>query len=371
MANRYIGLMSGTSLDGIDAVAIELDGNALHLVASHCHPMPDELRNDLLVLASGGGEDELERMARSDVLLGRLFAEAVHTLLAQSGLSASEIQAIGSHGQTIRHLPGAHPAATVQIGDPNTLAELTGITTVADFRRRDLAAGGQGAPLVPAFHAARLRQADRNRVVVNIGGMANITVLPADPQQPVSGFDTGPGNVLMDAWASEHLDQPFDRHGAWAAEGRIIPELLAACLADPYFALPPPKSTGREYFHLAWLKLCNPHLAELPAADVQASLCALTARSIAQAVRDYAPATQEVFVCGGGVHNTTLMQQLAALLPECPVVPTDQAGLPADWMEAMAFAWLAHQTLSARPGNLPSVTGAHRPVILGGIYPGR
>ncbi len=365
MVEHYIGLMSGTSLDGIDAVVIALDVGELTLVASHIQPLPAPLRAELLALAQGC-EHELERMAQADVLLGQVLAQAVLGVLAQSPVTADTVRAIGSHGQTIRHLPGKHPPATVQIGDPNTLAELTGITTIADFRRRDLAAGGQGAPLVPAFHADRLRRTDRQRVVVNIGGMANITVLPAEPLRPVTGFDTGPGNVLMDAWANEHLHERMDHHGAWAASGTLVPVLLDACLADPYFSLPPPKSTGREYFHLDWLRQrMRPNLAP---ADVQATLCALSAASIAQAITHHAPQTQEVFVCGGGVHNATLMHHLTVQLPNCTVTSTDRVGLPTDWVEAMAFAWLAHQTLSAQPGNLPDVTGARHGVILGGIY---
>lgn len=369
MADHYIGLMSGTSLDGIDAVLVCLDNGQLTLIASHSHTLPAPLRAELLALAHGC-DNELERMARTDVRLGQVLAEAALSVLDKAGMSPDTVRAIGSHGQTIRHLPDTALPATVQIGDPNTIAEQTGITTVADFRRRDLAAGGQGAPLVPAFHAYQLRHPAHDRVVVNIGGMANITVLPAAATCAVTGFDTGPGNVLMDAWISEHLHQTLDRDGAWAASGQPIPALLDRCLADPYFSLPPPKSTGREYFHLDWLKQQIQTLPHAPdPANVQASLAALTATSIAQAITRHAPAAQEVFVCGGGAHNPLLMQQLAHHLPGRHVAATDEAGLPADWVEAMAFAWLAHQCLSRRPGNLPAVTGARHPVLLGGIYP--
>jgi anhydro-N-acetylmuramic acid kinase len=279
------------------------------------------------------------------------------------------VRAIGSHGQTVRHEPdGDHPFS-VQIGDPNVIAEITGITTIADFRRRDIAAGGQGAPLVPAFHAAVLRSSDEDRVALNIGGMANITVLPRDPAQAVTGFDTGPGNVLMDAWAARHLGTPLDSEGRWAGSAPRDEALLAVLLSDEYFQRQPPKSTGREHFNMTWLEARLAQLGTAPEpAQVQASLAALTALSCAAAIQRYAPRTQQVLVCGGGVHNVTLLQQLTDALPGVRVASTQTQGLDPDWVEALAFAWLAQQTLAGKPGNLPSVTGARAPVVLGGIY---
>ena len=370
-SQTFIGLISGTSMDGIDAALVRLDTAAPPvLLASHSHPLPAGLRERLLALAHGE-DDRLEPLARLDVAVGREFAAAALALLETAGQPPEDIAAIGSHGQTVRHLPeGEHPT-TVQIGDPNILAERTGITTVADFRRRDMAAGGQGAPLVPAFHAAVLRDPNVERTVVNIGGIANVTILPANPARPVLGFDTGPGNVLMDTWAGRHLGHSFDAGGQWAASGTVIAELLAAWRADPYFGREPPKSTGREHFNPDWLAGSRPALDRFDPADVQASLCELTASTIAEAVNSHAAATRELLVCGGGAHNTELMARLARALPDCRVESTAGFGLDPDWVEAMAFAWLARQTLAGRPGNLPDVTGARHAVVLGGIYPGK
>lgn len=369
MPELFIGLMSGTSLDAIDAVLVDLAASAPRLLATHSHPLPAALRTQLLTLCHGGTADELRLMAELDVRLGRLFAEASLALLHQAAIPASAVRAIGSHGQTVRHEPdGEHPFS-VQIGDPNLIAQLTGITTIADFRRRDIAASGQGAPLVPAFHAAVLRDADESRVVLNIGGMANITALPHNPQQVVTGFDTGPGNVLMDAWAARHLGTAQDNEGRWADSASCHEQLLAALLRDAYFQRPPPKSTGREHFNMAWLEARLAQFDTTPEpAQVQASLCALTAQSCATAIQRYAPHTQRVLVCGGGVHNVTLMRRLADALPNRSVASTQILGLDPDWVEALAFAWLAQQTLAGKTGNLPSVTGARAPVVLGGIY---
>jgi anhydro-N-acetylmuramic acid kinase len=375
VTNYYIGLMSGTSLDAIDAVLVRLDGTPGHnndpeLIASHKHPLPDTLRDTLLAL-NRPAHGELAKMAEADILLGREFADAVLNLCAHGNVAPHDIKAIGSHGQTIRHVPDGDPAWTVQIGDANTIAERTGITTVADFRRRDMAAGGQGAPLMPAVHNALLRVHDQNRVILNIGGMANITLLPADPEQPVSGFDTGPGNVLMDHWAREHHGQPYDHNGAWAATGKVDEALLAAMLKDKYFQQAPPKSTGRDLFNAAWL---NRHLKRgarrRPHKHVQATLCELTARSIADAINAYAAQADTVIVCGGGVHNTTLMFRLQALLEHRQVRSSEDYDLDPDWLEAIGFAWLAKRTLEGLPGNLPAVTGARHPVVLGAIYAG-
>ena len=369
MPELFIGLMSGTSLDAIDAALVDFATQPPQPLAVHSHPFPPALRAELLALCHGGKTDELQHMATLDVRLGRLFAEAALAVLKQCDVPASAIRAIGSHGQTVRHEPTAEYPFSVQIGDPNSIAQLTGITTVADFRRRDIAAGGQGAPLVPAFHAAVFRSTDEDRVILNIGGMANVTLLPHDPQQLVSGFDTGPGNVLMDAWVARHLDTPHDAEGRWAGSVAAHSELLALLLEDDYFQRPPPKSTGRERFNLAWLETRLDQISPAPVpAQVQATLCALTAISSAAAIKRYAPQTERVLVCGGGVHNTTLMRHLAAALPGITVESTQALGLDPDWVEALAFAWLAKQTLDGLPGNLPSVTGAQSPVVLGGIY---
>ncbi|MGD8547526.1 MAG: anhydro-N-acetylmuramic acid kinase [Thiohalophilus sp.] len=368
MTDYYIGLISGTSMDNVDAVLVDLSSRPA-LLAHHSCPIDDSLRHRLYQLQTPGN-DEISHCMRLDVELGRLFAAAVTDLLAQSGIAANQVRAIGSHGQTIRHYPGGETPSTLQLGDPNIIAEQTGITTVADFRRRDMAAGGQGAPLVPAFHAGVFRHEQQDRVILNIGGIANITVLPSDPQQSVSGFDTGPGNGLMDAWIHQHYSQAFDRDGEWAASGGVHPGLLERLLHDPYFALPAPKSTGREYFNLPWLQPILDAFPNLAARDVQTTLCELTARSIADAIQQYAESTDEVLVCGGGVHNKYLMQRLAELLTPARVGVTTEGGLDPDWVEATAFAWLAKQSLEHQPGNLPSVTGASHPVVLGGVYYG-
>lgn len=367
MSRLYIGLMSGTSLDGVDAALVEFGGDTPSCVAAHTEPYPSSLRDALLELCQP--QANLDRMMLLDVQLGRLYAREVERLLARAGVSAQDIEAIGSHGQTIRHLPGSEHPSTLQIGDPNIVAQLTGITTVADFRRRDMAAGGQGAPLVPAFHKAVFQRQGENRVILNIGGIANVTVLPGSDQQPVSGFDTGPGNILMDGWAARHLGTPLDEGGCWADSGTVVPEALNEMLRDPFFRQPPPKSTGREYFNQTWLH-ARPAVMELAPEDVAATLCELTATSIADAIRRLAPGTERIIVCGGGVHNETLMRRLKLLADPCRVETSAKHGVEPDWVEAVAFAWLARQTLNGRSGNLPSVTGAGKQTVLGGIYPG-
>lgn len=367
MAEYYVGLMSGTSMDALDAVLVDCAEPSMQLLAHISRPLPPDLRQQLLSLASVA-ENELERMAQADRQLGRFCAETVLELLANAGINPGEIAAIGSHGQTIRHAPNASPAYTVQIGDGNTIAQTTGITTVTDFRRRDMVVGGQGAPLVPAFHAALYRDKAIERVVLNIGGIANISILPADESVPVGGFDTGPGNVLLDAWIQHIRGNLYDQDGAWARSGTVNVPLLESLLSDPYFFRSPPKSTGREHFNLGWLQA---HLPDnLPAEDVQATLVELTALSIAQALHHQAAKTRELLVCGGGAYNGFLMERLAVHLPGCHVCSTGEYGLAPRWVEATAFAWLAHQTLRNLPGNLPSVTGATDAVILGAIYPG-
>lgn len=369
MADYYIGLISGTSMDSIDAALVDLSSRPA-LLAHHSHSIDQQLREQLYQLQIPAN-DEITHCMQLDVELGRLFAHAVIRLLELTDITADQVCAIGSHGQTIRHYPAGDTPSTLQIGDPNIIAEQTGITTISDFRRRDMAAGGQGAPLVPAFHAAMLRHKDRDRVILNIGGIANITILPADPQQNVSGFDTGPGNGLMDAWIYQSHQQPYDRDGEWAASGSVHPSLLERLLNDPYFAQPPPKSTGREYLNLHWLQPMLEAFPGLAERDVQATLCDLTARSISDAILQYADKAEEILVCGGGVHNQQLMRRLAELLTPMRVGLTSEEGLEPDWVEACAFAWLAKQTLTGLPGNLPSVTGASHPVVLGAIYAGK
>jgi anhydro-N-acetylmuramic acid kinase len=364
MPDLYIGLMSGTSLDGIDAVVAEFNSAqpASHVVHSHYQPFQPLLRETLRAL-NETGRDELHRAAIAASQLSHAYAAAVRTLLAQAGLAAQDIAAIGCHGQTVRHRPDA--GYTVQLVNGALLAELTGITTVCDFRGRDIAAGGQGAPLVPAFHHAVFHVADVHRAVVNIGGIANVTDLP--PVGDVRGFDCGPGNALLDEWIMESRGLAYDDHGTWAASGMIIPALLDELLAHAFFTLAPPKSTGRDIFNFAWVRRL---LAgdEAPA-DVQATLLELSAVSIAQAIKTHCTHAAAVYVCGGGARNRALIARLAALLPGKQIGITDQLGVAADWVEALAFAWLARQTLANRPGNLPAVTGASGLRTLGAIYP--
>ena len=367
---HYIGLMSGTSVDGVDAalVSIPADGRPV-LLATHIHPIPLAIRGEIQTLMRNGA-NEIERLGVLDMALGELFAEAANAVMQRQGLDKKNVRAIGSHGQTLRHRPRAARPFTLQIANPSVIAERTGITTVADFRARDIAAGGEGAPLVPAFHRRMFHSAERNRVVVNIGGIANVTYLPADLSQPVSGFDTGPGNTLLDQWIGHHNTSDRDEAGQWAASGKSSQPLLQQMLTDPYFTAPPPKSTGREHFNLEWL---NAHLKQFPtppvAVDVQATLVQLTSQTIAQSVRRFLPKTHEVYVCGGGAHNRALMSAMRKQFSGIPLATTEAIGLPPDWVEAVAFAWLAYQTLKNLPGNVPSVTGARREVILGGIYP--
>ena len=361
----YIGLISGTSADSIDAVLVRFRGGLPQTIARHAHLWPQPLRERILAIAQGGTALDLDAWGRLDVEIGYQFADAARGLLASSGTATTAVRAIGSHGQTLRHRPGGNYPFTLQLGDPSVIAERCHIDVVADFRRTDIAAGGQGAPLLPALHAMLLRARGHTRVVLNLGGIANLTVLAANGD--VRGFDTGPANGLLDAWCERQRGEPFDRDGAFAGSGRILPGLLEALLADPYFALLPPKSTGREYFHLGWLAERAP-VATLKPADVQATLLELTARSIAHAVAQHAPAADEVLVCGGGVHNPGLMQRLEELLAPRSVCSTAEHGVDPDFLEATAFAWLARQRLLKLPGNLPAVTGARGPRVLGAIY---
>jgi anhydro-N-acetylmuramic acid kinase len=367
MPELFVGTLSGTSVDGIDAVLVRFSPEPA-LLASHALKFPEDLRLELLSLGAPG-DNEIDRLGHADVQLGRLFAQAVNELLKKAAVGPGQVAAIGSHGQTIRHRPTGSAPFTLQIGDPSVIAAGTGLPVVADFRRKDLALGGQGAPLVPAFHDAVFRKPGTDRIIVNIGGIANLTVLPGDIARPILGFDTGPGNTLLDGWSRRILRQPMDRDGALAASGRADAAFLAALLGDPYFRQAPPKSTGPEYFSADWLERHLTLAGNLLPADVQATLLALTAQSIAQSIRQI-PALEHpaIYVCGGGAHNGALMRALQEKLPGSAVATTDVLGVPVDWVEAMAFAWLARQRLHEKPGNCPLVTGASRPAVLGGIW---
>jgi len=373
--------MSGTSLDGVDAALVEfLDDpgtppqkNPQQIASQHCKvlhtfslPYSSALRSELLALHDSGN-NELERSALIANQLSTLYAQAVNQLLAVAGITPSQVSAIGCHGQTIRHRPEL--GFTLQIGNSSLLAELTGITVIGDFRSRDIAAGGQGAPLVPAFHQAVFGHPTLNRVLINIGGIANLSYLPANGE--IRGFDSGPGNMLMDAWAERHLGKRYDESGNWAASGQVIPDLLERLLAEPFFAQMPPKSTGRDLFSLSWLEqYLESHYQP---ADVQRTLLELTVSSIADAVRQYcqsdaAGMPDEIYLCGGGAYNSALFQCLQRLLQPVNIYMSDALGISVSWVEATAFAWLAKQTVHRLPGNLPAVTGAKGPRILGAVY---
>lgn len=358
----YVGLMSGTSLDGVDAVLVDLSQPSPKLLAKYYLPLGDALKSDLLALHQPD-HNELHQAQIAGNQLARLYAEAIHPLLSQTGIAAARISAIGCHGQTIRHCP--EHGYTLQIGNAALLVELTGIAVINDFRSRDIAAGGQGAPLVPAFHDKIFRHPAIHRVIVNIGGISNLTNLP--PHDHTSGFDCGPGNLLMDAWCARHTGKPFDTGGAWASSGKILPALLGRMLDEPFFALLPPKSSGRDLFNIAWLE--NKLRGDEAAEDVQATLLELTCSTIAQAILQYCGSVPEIYLCGGGAHNLTLCNRLAALLPDSSVQTTDTLDVDGDYLEAIAFAWLAQQTLHRKPANLPLVTGASHSCVLGAIHP--
>jgi len=352
--------MSGTSLDGVDAVLAEFSDGVPRMVGSHYCPYPDLLREQILTLHQPG-DNELHRGALLANALSREYAAAVSALLSANGNPA--VAAIGCHGQTIRHRP--ENGYTIQLVNGALLAELTGLTTVTDFRSRDIAAGGEGAPLVPAFHGACFRHATTSRAIVNIGGIANVTYLPANGL--VSGFDTGPGNLLMDAWVRRDSGQAYDKNGDWAVSGTVQSNLLEEMLVDTYFHRAPPKSTGRDYFNIEWLESFD--IAKVAPRDLQATLSELTASTIAEAIKRYGEDANEVFVCGGGAHNGHLLQRLAARLPNRSVATTEALGMHPDWVEALAFAWLACCAVEGTPGNAPEVTGAKGPRVLGAIYP--
>ena len=371
----YAGLMSGTSVDGIDAALVDFSGFQASLITSHSHSLPDiiksrinELCNPASQMQSSNKYDQIDLLGELHIQLGQLFAEALLTLIEKARVNKKDVIAVGSHGQTIRHRPNPQHPFSLQIADPNTIAERSGITTVADFRLRDMAAGGQGAPLVPAFHKAFFRSKEINRIILNIGGIANITLLDKNDSKEVLGFDTGPGNTLMDQWIKKNKGLNYDDKGTWAANGTVNEELLQALLSHPYLSQPTPKSTGREEFNLSWLesKLANFHTSD--AQDIQLTLLHFTAISISQAIKNSEIKSGEILICGGGAHNTLLMNCLSEQLPDFKISTTEAAGCPPDWVEAMAFAWLAKQSIHQLPGNLPDVTGAKNSAILGGIY---
>lgn len=366
----FVGLMSGTSMDAVDSALLRFDAGAAQLVATREYPVGESLRDELGALCQPGS-DEINRLGRLDLQLGELFARATLALLDSAGVDPAQVSAIGSHGQTVRHAPPRDgvPGFSLQIGDPNTIAERTGITTVADFRRRDMACGGQGAPLVPAFHAEVFAAPGVDRAIVNIGGIANATLLQGE--QLLAGFDTGPGNTLLDQWYSRHQQGRFDRDGAWSAQGEVRQDLLEALFGEPYFTRSGPRSTGRELFNLPWLERHLAGLPGTPAVDVQATLAELTAASIARAVQATDATPGEVYVCGGGAHNGDLMRRLRAQLPASTVADTQKLGIHPDWVEAATFAWLAQRRLQDLCGNAPAVTGAAAPRVLGAIYPGQ
>lgn len=362
----YLGLISGTSADGIDAALVAFEPG-LRLVAASTYPWDTALREEILRCSRREAEIDVEGFGRLDAAIGEAFAQAAQALMTQAGITGTSVAAIGSHGQTLCHRPEGALPYTVQLGDASRIVERTGVTTVADFRRRDIAAGGHGAPLMPAFHAAVLGDSREDRAVLNLGGIANLTLLPAEGGE-VRGFDTGPANGLMDAFIERVAGRAFDAGGELAARGRVDEELLAALLAEPWFALPGPKSTGRDQFHLDWVAQAR-GARELDAADVQATLCELSAATIAGALLRELPGTRRLIACGGGVHNAELMRRLQVRLPGLEVESSARHGLDPDFVEAMGFAWLARQTVSGKPGNCPHVTGARGPRVLGAIHP--
>lgn len=364
----FVGVMSGTSADGIDVALVDFSQATPALVGSESHAYPNHIREHVLGLCTPAN-NEIDALGQLDAELGKLYAHAVNSLLANTQTPAAQIQAIGCHGQTVRHRPlgsGYASPFSLQIGDPNTIAALTGIATVADFRRKDVALGGQGAPLVPAFHAAVFGSTTTDRCIANIGGIANITCLPANSH--IAGYDTGPGNALMDAWIEANQGAKYDAGGTWAQTGKLNQPLLEILLQHPYFALPAPKSTGREDFNMTWLQAClNQTNLPLPPEDVQATLTELTAISLTNGVKQSCP-NAELVICGGGAFNTALLERIQHHYPQKPTVTSQQLGIAPTWVEAMAFAWLAMRRLENLPGNVPAVTGASREAVLGGIY---
>lgn len=365
MKKLYIGLMSGTSLDGVDIAIVEFSSKKPVLISSLYKPYPIELLTDLKK-ACQQARFSFEALGKLDARLGDFYGQCIQESMHSQHIKPKDIAAIGSHGQSIHHSPDSSPPFTLQIGDAHRIADKTGIPVIADFRRRDIAAGGQGAPLVPAFHQFVFQSSSDNIVILNIGGISNISVLHKAPSEAVIGFDCGPGNTLMDQWCQQHFDKPYDSYGQLAEEGTIDAQLLNSMLDDPYFKQKYPKSTGPERFNLKWLEAQlgqHQHCKK----DVLSTLCELTAQCISQSIRQLSN-IDKVLVCGGGTHNKYLMGRLTNLIDQ-PVETTEQYGIHPDWVEAMAFAWLAKQTMEGKPGNMPSVTGAKKAVILGSIYP--
>ncbi|HEX4151153.1 MAG TPA: anhydro-N-acetylmuramic acid kinase [Steroidobacteraceae bacterium] len=361
----YLGLISGTSMDAVDAALVDFGASPLSLIAASAVPFDPELKARITAAIESHEQVSLDEIGQLDVAVAREFSKSVRELLRRAGVNAADVSAIGSHGQTLRHRPDLPIPFTWQIGDPSTLAELTGITVVGDLRRRDVAAGGQGAPLLPVFHDQVFRSDAQDRVILNLGGIANITILARGRE--VSGFDTGPASRLLDAWISHHSDREFDEQGAWASSGRIDAGLLNRLLAEPYLALPAPKSTGRELFNLAWL-LDRLGSEKRRPEDVQATLLEYTAATVADAIRRYCPGAS-VYACGGGAHNTALLEALGRRLSPALVTTTSSLNLDPDYVEAIAFAWFARRTLAGLPSSAPSVTGARGARILGGVFP--
>ena len=362
----FIGLISGTSMDAVDCALVEYSNELLTLIDYQQYPVNQEVHTKL---KSINKKSTIETVSRLDIILGKLFANAALDIIRKCSLKPEQISAIGCHGQTILHRTDQPDATSLQIGDPNLINQMTGIPTVSDFRRMDMAAGGEGAPLAPIFHELVFRVQTEDRVILNIGGMANITILPSDPAVPVTGFDTGPGNVLMDEWANLHLHQAMDKNGTWAASGQVNIKFLNTLLADSYFKLPPPKSTGRDYFNLDWLKgKIQDYGQRLSPEDIQASVAGLTTQTVTDAIKDYARKIQIIIVCGGGIHNSFLIKSLQIKLPDCKITSSKDYGFDPDAIEAMTFALLAQRRLVNLPGNIPSVTGANHECILGAIY---
>ncbi len=364
MSDIFVGLMSGTSMDGIDAAVVEFGDASLSIISAREYPYPAAVRQHLLDAIAIPLDQEIDGVAALHRRTGECFRDAALALLEAADVDPSAVTAIGSHGQTLRHQPNAAAPFSLQIADPQLIADGTRIQTVADFRRADIAAGGQGAPLAPVFHEWLFRAPGKTRCVLNIGGVANLTVL--EDGQDTIGFDTGPGNSLLDAWIRKCRGEAFDQDGRWAKEGSVDNDLLERFLSEPYFAYAPPKSTGFEHFNLQWIEAHD--TSSVKPEDVQATLCELSAITIADAVIDFAPQTAELLVCGGGAHNPALMKRLESRLPDVEVAPTSVAGLDPDWVEAVAFAWLAMRHLQGQTGNLPSVTGANEAVLLGTLH---
>lgn len=377
MSEYYVGLMSGTSVDSIDAIIVDLSNDKIQLCETHSHAIPDNLRRDVIALFEPG-DNEIDRLGAIDIAMGQLFAQAALQVIKKAGLTPSQVKAIGSHGQTIRHRPstGLKSSArveidnngfTLQIGDPNTLAELSGVTTVADFRRRDMACGGQGAPFAPAFHQAMMPDNVNTAVFLNMGGIANITLM--HNQSIVCGFDTGPANCLMDAWIQQHKHQSYDSEGTWAKSGHVNKVLLAKLLTDGYFSRPPPKSTGREQFTLVWLERHLTNIStELSSVDIQATLLALSSHSIAGAIKALPNQPSVVYCCGGGTKNLALIEALELQCPDYIFTDTTELGIAPSWIEASAFAWFAQRTMTGQTLDLQAVTGANAKRVAGAIY---